>query len=69
MMFRKPLFAAVSFVFAALLAISSFVLLTGSTFGQRCARAFPRSLHEQERCVHEMSTGLRDYPTQVKEDR
>lgn len=38
--------------------------LTGSTFGQRCAKYWDSGTPEHELCVHEMAEGLRDFPSQ-----
>lgn len=35
----------------------AFVFLTGSSFGQRCARAYPDSGLDQERCVGRLAVG------------
>jgi hypothetical protein len=48
--------------------IALFAFSTGSTFGQRCNAAFPHDVHQQERCVYEMSKGLRNYPTERSRD-
>lgn len=33
----------------------AFVLVTGSTFGQRCDRAFPGDAMRAEQCVYDLS--------------
>lgn len=48
---------AVGVVIGALIVIIAFA--TGSMFGQRCAKAFPDSGLEQERCIARLSNGER----------
>lgn len=46
-------------VLAVLLAVPIIVVITGGTFGQRCARAFPNDPLAAERCVYDLSHGNR----------
>lgn len=45
-----------------LLAPFAFAYLSGSTFGQRCERAFRDDPAQQERCVDRLSKGGFVYP-------
>ena len=45
--------------FGATAALILAVFLTGSTFGQRCERAFPDDPPAAERCVVDLSEGQR----------
>jgi len=45
-----------------ILLMISFPMLTGSTFGQRCAKAYPDDLAQQERCVRRAADGGYVYP-------
>jgi len=38
------------------------IFLSGGTFGQRCAKAYPDNGYEQERCVARLSKGGFVYP-------
>lgn len=45
--------------FGVVAAILLLAFATGSTFGQRCARAYPQGGIEVERCVYALSRGER----------
>lgn len=53
----------VATIFGLIVTAPLLVLVTGGTFGQRCARAFPLDNLAQERCVFDLSSGRNPWGT------